>query len=193
MLVNNCWLRHDSTPWEIYRTLDHLRDDPIVTGEAIKAKALEGAYSQLELMENQPTGSGHGQIDAEKDDSEDKRNSPNPQPSNKSSTVVVVPPDEAEDSRVHANPTFPESFGGTVESLLSFRDVCDVLYSLIDVFMPTVKEGYRRLRWRCVSSTRPPDRIDRKQFQSLTRLLSHAALCCAPTSTTLIPRPWGSS
>ncbi|KAM9874551.1 TPR domain-containing protein [Verticillium dahliae] len=42
-----------------------------------------------------------------------------------------------------------DSLGDTLRSLVDFWGLNDLLYDMIDIFMPPVKTGYRRLRWRC--------------------------------------------
>jgi len=51
------------------------------------------------------------------------------------------------------NSSLMKSLGGAMKSLLNSQSTCAIFYSMIDAFIPSVKEGYRRLKWRCVSST----------------------------------------
>ncbi len=69
--------------------------------------------------------------------------------------------EEAEDSRRDIKSAVPESLGGAVKFWHRFQHICDVFYNFIksiDVLRPPVKEGYKRLKWRCVSPTSPPSR-----------------------------------
>jgi hypothetical protein len=88
-----------------------------------------------------------GELQANKGLSEPTPRGTNPiEPS--TSTVIDVP------QETEANPTALQNhnrIGDLMSGLLDYWGISFFLYDLIEVLIPSIPQGYKRLRWRCVS------------------------------------------